>query len=92
MPDVPTVGETVPGFAFEGFLGVVSPAGISPDLVARLNAVANKALQDPDVKNRLVDLGLGIAGGTPEQLGAHMREQSALMIQIAKDAGIKPLD
>jgi tripartite-type tricarboxylate transporter receptor subunit TctC len=68
------------------------PAGISPDVVARLNAVANKALQDPDVKNRLVDLGLGIAGSTPEQLGAHMREQSALMIRIAKDAGIKPLD
>ena len=92
LPDVPTVGETVPGFAFEGFLGVVGPAGMSSDLVARLNALANKTLQDPDVKKRLVDLGLGIAGGTPDQLGAHMREQTALMIRIAKDAGIKPLD
>jgi tripartite-type tricarboxylate transporter receptor subunit TctC len=92
LPDVPTVAETLPGFAFEGFIGVVGPAGMSTDLVKRLNAVANKALQDPDVKKRLVDLGLGIAGSTPDQLGAHMREQTALIIRIAKDAGIKPLD
>ena len=92
LPDVPTVGETVPGFAFEGFLGVVGPAGMSPDLTKRLNAVMNKAVQDPDVKKRLTDLGLGIAGSTPEQLATHMREQSALMIKIAREAGIKPLD
>ena len=65
---------------------------MSPDVLKRLNAVVNKALQDPDVKKRLLDLGLGIAGGTPDQLGTHMREQTALMIRIAKDAGIKPLD
>lgn len=92
LPDVPTVGETVPGFAFEGFLGMAGPAGMSPDLVARLNAAVNKALQDPEVRKRLLDLGLGIAGSTPEQLGTHMREQSAQMIRIAKEAGIKPLD
>jgi len=92
LPDVPTVGETVPGFAFEGFLGVVGPAGLSSELVARLNAAANKALQDAEVKKKLVDLGLGLAGSTPEQLAKHMREQSALMIRIAKDADIKPLD
>jgi tripartite-type tricarboxylate transporter receptor subunit TctC len=92
LPDVPAVGETVPGFSFEGFIGVVGPAGMSSDLLKRLNAVMNKALQDPDVNRRLVDLGLGIAGGTPDQLGAHMREQTALVIRIAKDAGIKPLD
>jgi len=92
LPDVPTVGETLPGFAFEGFIGVVGPVAMSSDLVKRLNAVANKALQDPEVKKRLVDLGLGIAGSTPDQFGAHMREQAALNMRIAKDAGIKPLD
>ena len=88
---MPTLGETVPGFAFEGFIGVVGPAGMPQDIVMRLNAAANKALQDPDVKKRLVDLGLGIAGGTPEQLHAHMKEQTAQMIRIAKEAGLKPL-
>jgi tripartite-type tricarboxylate transporter receptor subunit TctC len=92
LPDVPTVAETLPGFAFEGFIGIVGPAGMASDLVRRLNAVTNKVLQDPDVKKRLVDLGLGIAGTTPDQFAAHMREQSTLMIRIARDAGIKPLD
>jgi tripartite-type tricarboxylate transporter receptor subunit TctC len=92
LPDVPTVGETLPGFSFEGFIGIVGPTGMSPELLKRLNAVMNKALQDPEVKNRLLDLGLGIAGGTPDQLGAHMREQTTLMIRIANEAGIKPLD
>ena len=92
LPDLPTMGETLPGFAFEGFLGVAGPAGMSPDVVKRLNAAMNKTLQDPDVRKRLLDLGLGIAGSTPEQLGTHMREQTAMMIRIANDAGIKPLD
>ena len=92
LPSVPAVGETIPGFAFEGFLGVVGPAGLPQDIVQRLNAAFNKALHDPDVNKRLLDLGLGIAGSTPEQMGAHMREQTAQMIRIAKEAGLKPLD
>jgi tripartite-type tricarboxylate transporter receptor subunit TctC len=92
LPDLPTVGETIPGFAFEGFIGVAGPAGMSPELVTRLNSAMNKTLQDADVKKRLVELGLGIAGGTPEQLYAHMKEQTALMIKIAKESGLKPLD
>jgi tripartite-type tricarboxylate transporter receptor subunit TctC len=92
LPDVPTVAETVPGFEFEGFLGMAGPAGLPPEIVSRLNAALNKALADPDVRKRLQDLGLGLAGGTPEQLARHMREQTALMIKIAKDAGVKPVD
>jgi tripartite-type tricarboxylate transporter receptor subunit TctC len=92
LPDLPTMGETLPGFAFEGFLGIAGPAGLPPDIVKRLNAATNKTLQDPDARKRLLDLGLGLAGSTPEQLGAHMREQTAMMIKLANDAGIKPLD
>jgi len=94
LPDVPTVAESgVPGFEFEGFLGIAGPAGMPRDLVMRLNAALNKAASSDDVKKRLLDLGLRLAsGGTPEQLGTHMREQTALMIKIARDAGVKPLD
>ena len=92
LPEVPTVGETLPGFAFEGFIGIAGPAAMPAEVLKRLNAAANKALQEPEVKNRLLDLGLGIGGGTPDQLGTHMREQTAQMIRIAKEAGIKPLD
>ena len=93
LPNVPTVAESgLPGFVFEGFLGIAGPLGMPRDVVARLNAALNKALAAEDVRKRLLDLGLGLAGGTPEQLGTHMREQTALMVKIARDAGVKPLD
>lgn len=93
LPNVPTVAESgLPGFEFEGFLGIAGPLGMPREVVARLNAALNKALAADDVKKRLLDLGLGLAGGTPEQLASHMREQTALMIKIARDAGVKPVD
>jgi tripartite-type tricarboxylate transporter receptor subunit TctC len=73
-------------------MGIAGPAGLPRELVIRLNAEVNKALAANDVKARLQDLGLELAGGTPEQLAAYMREQSAKMIKLAKDAGIKPVD
>jgi len=81
-----------PGFEFEGFLGVAGPAGMPKDVVTRLNAALNKALAAEDIKKRIFELGLRLAGGTPEQLGQHMREQSAIMIRLAKDAGVEPVD
>ena len=95
LPDVPTIAEAgLPGYDFDGWMGIAGPAGMSRELVMRLNAEANKALAANDVKTRLQDLGLELAGGTgtPEQMGAYMREQSAKMVKLAKDAGIKPVD
>ena len=93
LPNLPTVAESVPGFEFEGFLGIAGPVGMPRDVVARLNAALNKAAAADDVKKRLLDLGLRLAsGGTPEQLGTHVREQTAVMIKIARDGGVKPLD
>jgi tripartite-type tricarboxylate transporter receptor subunit TctC len=93
LPDVPTFAEAgVPGYDFDGWMGIAGPAGLPREVVMRLNAEVNKALAANDVKTRLQDLGLELAGGTPEQLAAYMREQSAKMIKLAKDAGIKPVD
>jgi tripartite-type tricarboxylate transporter receptor subunit TctC len=93
LPDIPTIAEAgVPGYDFDGWMGIAGPAGMSREIIARLNAEANKALAANDVKTRLQDSGLELAGGTPEQLGAYMREQSAKMIKLAKAAGIKPVD
>jgi len=93
LPDVPTVAEAgVAGYEFDGWMGIAGPAGMPRDLVMRVNTEVNKALSAPDVKTRLQDLGVELAGGTPEQLGSYMREQSAKMIKLARDAGIKPVD
>ena len=93
LPELPTIAEAgLPGYDFDGWMGMVGPAIMPRELVMRLNAEANKALAANDVKTRLQDLGLELAGGTPEQLGAYMREQSAKMVKLARDAGIKPVD
>ena len=74
------------------WMGIAGPAGMPRDVVLRVNTEVNKALTATDVKTRLQDLGVELAGGTPEQLGSYMREQSAKMIKLARDAGIKPVD
>lgn len=93
LPNVPTISEAgLRGFAYDGFMGIAGPAGMPKEVVTRLNAEVNKALAASDVQSRLLESGLEIGGGTPEQLAAHMREQSAKIIKLAKDMGIKPVD
>jgi tripartite-type tricarboxylate transporter receptor subunit TctC len=93
LPDVPTIKESgLPGYEFDGFMGLVGPAALPQDLVTRLNREVNNALADSAVKARLLESGLELGGGTPEQLAAAMRIQAETMIKLAKDAGIKPVD
>jgi tripartite-type tricarboxylate transporter receptor subunit TctC len=93
LPNVPTVNEAgLPGFEFEGFMGLAGPANLPRDIVVRLNREANNVLADTGIKTRLVESGLELAGGTPEDLAAAMRAQADFTIKLAKDAGIKPVD
>jgi len=93
LPDVPTIGESgLPGFDFDGFMGLVGPAGLPSDIIARLNREVNAAVADPKIRARLLESGLELGGGKPEQLAAIMKTQADTMIQLAKSAGIKPVD
>ena len=93
LSEVPTLAEAgIAGYDFDGWMGLVGPAGMNKDLTARLNAETNKALANPEVRHRLQELGLEIAAGSPELLERQMREQSAKMVKLAKTAGIKPVD
>ena len=93
LPEVPTIAEAgVPGYVYVGWMGAAGPAGMSKDLAARISGDINKALAAPDVQSRFVELGLDIAGGTPEQLAAHMREELAKMVKLVKAVGIPPVD
>ena len=93
LPDIPTIKEAgLPGYEFDGFMGLAGPLGLPADIVARLNREVNNALTDANVKTRLLDSGLELGGGTPEQLAAAMKVQAATMIKLAKEAGIKPVD
>ena len=68
LPAVPTVAESgFKGFEAVTWFGIAGPAGLPKDVVAKLNAAFNKALQDPEVKKKLASQGTDALGGTPEQ-------------------------
>lgn len=90
FPDVPTVAESgVPGFQFVAWCALLAPAKTPPEIVAKLNAAAVAALNDPAVRNKLIDLGFEIGGNTPEQLGALMRDEYKRMGNLIREANIK---
>ena len=94
-PDVPTVAETLPGFAAETWFGLVAPAGAPHDVIAKLNAAALQALASADTKKRYADLGMtnsGAGGTTPDQLDAYIKSEVAKWAKVIKDANIQPMD
>ena len=93
LPGVPTIADAaLPGFEFEGWMGVALPPATPAAIIGRLNAEQNRILGEKDTRARLSDAGLDIAGGTPEQMAAMMKDQAVRMVRLAKEAGIKPVD
>lgn len=88
-PDTPTVAETLPGFETGSFQGVVGPAGIPRDIVARLNAEFAKAVNTPESKERLAKQGTEVRTGTPEQFGEFIRSDMARWAKVVKESGAK---
>jgi len=90
-PDIPTMGEAgYPAVEVLNWQGIVGPKGLSPEIVKILNAAGNKALQDPDVRQKMLDQGNEIAGGTPEQFAALIKAEAPRWGKVVKDAKIEP--
>ena len=90
LPDIPTVSEAgVPGFDMGTWWGLVAPAAVNKDVVAKLYAESIKVLKLPDVRDRLANVGAEPGGNTPEQFGAFIRSESVKYARIVKDANIK---
>jgi tripartite-type tricarboxylate transporter receptor subunit TctC len=88
--ELPTVAEAgVAGFDVSAWAGVIVPAGVPRNIVLRLNAEVNKALTAPAVSEKLPELGLVVAGGTPEQFAAHIRKEAARWADVVKRSGAK---
>jgi len=87
LPDVPTVAEAgVPGFVFDFWIGLLAPAKTPRDVVNKLNQEVNKALSQPDVKERMAKLGGEPLPMTPERFDAFIREEHATLSVIMKGA------
>lgn len=67
MPDIPTVSEVLPGYEGDGWQGIYMPAGTPKEIVARMNAEIVKILKQPDIQQKLTDLGLQPVGNTVEE-------------------------
>jgi tripartite-type tricarboxylate transporter receptor subunit TctC len=88
-PDVPTTAEVgMPDLLIENWYGMIAPAGTPEKIVAEINRVANEAMNDPQVKQKLADQGLTVAGDTPEQFRAFIDSETTKWAKVMKDAGV----
>jgi tripartite-type tricarboxylate transporter receptor subunit TctC len=89
-PEVPTMDEAgLKDFEVFSWNGILAPAQTPREIIARLNRDIVKALQSPEVKERVVAQGKFVVGDTPEEFGAYIRAESARWSRIIKQLGIK---
>ena len=89
-PDVPTTAEVgMPDLLIENWYGMIAPGKTPEKIVATLNRIANEAMADPGVKQRLADQGLTVAGDTPEHFRGFIETEAAKWAKVIKDAGVE---
>ena len=89
LPDVPGIGETVKGYEFTNWWGILAPAGTPAAAVTRLNQELTAIAAMPDVREKLSDLGLAAQSSTPQQFADLVRTETDKVAKIVKDARIK---
>jgi tripartite-type tricarboxylate transporter receptor subunit TctC len=89
LPDVPPIGDTVPGYDVQLWNGLVAPAHTPGPIVARLNADMNKALATPDIAQKFDGLGLDLDAKTPAEFKTYMDTEIKKWARVVKQAGIK---
>jgi tripartite-type tricarboxylate transporter receptor subunit TctC len=89
-PDVPTTAEVgMPDLLIENWYGMIAPAKTPEQIVAALNRIANEAIADPGVKQKLADQGLTVAGDTPEHFRGFIETETAKWAKVIKEAGVE---
>jgi tripartite-type tricarboxylate transporter receptor subunit TctC len=90
LPDVPTVGEFVPGYEASAFWGVGAPRNTPADIVDKLNREINAGLSDPKLATRLAEGGGTALAGSPAEFGKLLVDETEKWAKVIKFAGIKP--
>jgi tripartite-type tricarboxylate transporter receptor subunit TctC len=89
LPDVPTVGDFVPGYEASGWYGIATPKNTPPQIVDRLNTEINAALADPKMKARFADLGGTVLPGSPADFGRLLAKETEKWGKVIRAANIK---
>jgi len=89
FPDLPTVGETVPGYEATAWFGIGMPKGTPKEIIEKVNAEVNRALADPTMRERLAKLGGTPMPGTPEDFGNVIRAETEKWAKVVISSGAK---
>ena len=90
LPDIPSVSEGgVPGFDMSTWWGLVAPGGVSKDVIAKLYGETAKLLKQPDVREKIANVGAETVGNSPEEFAAFIRSERAKYAKLVKEANIK---
>ena len=89
MPQLPAVGETVPGYEATAWFGIGMPKGTPRDIIDKVNAEVNRALADPKMRERLAELGGKPIAGTPEAFGQVIAAETAKWEKVVISSGAK---
>jgi tripartite-type tricarboxylate transporter receptor subunit TctC len=90
LPDIPTVGDFVPGYEASNIRGIGAPKSTSAEIIAKLNMEINAALADPKIRARLADLGGTPIPMTPANFGKLIVDETEKWRKVVRFAGIKP--
>jgi len=88
IPDVPSFGETIPGYDVSSWYGIAAPAGLPKAIVARLNRDLVAAANKPDVRKRLEDQGVTVETSTPEEFLARIRKETLVWQKVVAETGL----
>ena len=89
LPDVPTIGEFVPGFASSGWTGIGAPRGTPPEIIARLNREINAAMTDPGMKAKFDNLGVTLLPGSAADFAGLIAEETEKWAKVVRFSGAK---
>ena len=90
MADVPTIGETLPGYRAEAFQGMVAPAGVPPAILNKLSAEVISIIKSPEVVQIFQRDGAEVVGSTPREFTAFLKSEMQKWSKVIKEAGIQP--
>jgi len=88
-PEIPAIGESIPGFVVSNWIGLFAPAGTPPEIVTRLNAEVQKIMRSPEIEKRLETEGAKFVPTTPQTFAAFQKAEAEKWAEAIRKAGIK---
>ena len=90
LPEIPAVGEFIPGYEASAFFGISAPKATPPEIIGRLNNAINAVLADPKIKARIADLGGTVLPGSPADFGKLVADETEKWAKVVKFSGARP--